>query len=59
MGYNYLANTHSTTAIRNLVAKEVLFATLREKKQYAPNLRHKLLILYTIIRLKFHFKRYD
>ena len=59
MGYNYLANTHSTTAIRNLVAKEVLFATLREKRQYAPNLRHKLLILYTIIRLKFHFKRYD
>lgn len=59
MGYNYLANTHSTTAIRNLVAKEVLFATLREKKQQAKNIRHRLLILYTIIRLKFHFKRYD
>ena len=59
MGYNYLANTHSTTAIRNLVAKEVLFATLREKKQQAKSLQHKLLILYTIIRLKFHFKRYD
>jgi len=59
MGYNYLANTHSTTAIRNLVAKEVLFATLREKKQQASSWKHKLLIIYTIIRLKFHFKRYD
>jgi glycosyltransferase involved in cell wall biosynthesis len=59
MGYNYLANTHSTTAIRNLVAKEVLFATLFEKKQQAKHWKHKLLITYTIIRLKFHFKRYD
>jgi glycosyltransferase involved in cell wall biosynthesis len=59
VGYNYLANTHSTTAIRNLVAKEVLFATLKEKLQRATSIRHKLLIRYTILRLKFHFKRYD
>lgn len=58
-GYNYLANTHSTTATRNLVAKELLFATLREKKQQATSLTHKLLIIYTIIRLKFHFLRYE
>lgn len=58
-GYNYLANTSSTTATRNLVAKEVLFATLREKRQHAQTLFHKLLVLYTVLRLKFHFKRYD
>jgi glycosyltransferase involved in cell wall biosynthesis len=58
-GYNYLANTQSTTATRNLVAKEVLFATLKEKKQLAQSFLHKLLIQYTILRLKFHFKRYD
>ena len=58
-GYNYLANTQSTTATRNLVAKEVLFATLKEKKQLAHSFLHKLLIQYTILRLKFHFKRYD
>ena len=58
-GYNYLANTNSTTATCNLVAKELLFATLRDKKQQTTSLTHKILILYTIIRLKFHFKRYD
>lgn len=58
-GYNYLANTCSTTATRNLVAKELLFATLKEKREQATSLFHKLLILYTIIRLTFHFKRYE
>ena len=58
-GYNYLANTNSTTAMRNLVAKELLFATLKEKRTQSESLSHKLLILYTTIRLKFHFKRYD
>lgn len=59
MGYNYLANTNSTTAMRNLVAKELLFATLKEKRQQSKNITHKLLIIYTTIRLKLHFKRYD
>lgn len=59
MGYNYLANTQSTTATRNLVAKELLFATLRDKQEQSQSIFHKLLVLYTIIRLKFHFKRYD
>lgn len=58
-GYNYLANTHSTTAMRNLIAKELLFATLKEKREQSKNITHKLLIIYTTIRLKFHFKRYD
>ena len=54
-GYNYLANTHSTTATRNLVARELLFATLQEKRQQAPNIWQKLLITYTVCRLKLHF----
>ena len=54
-GYNYLANTHSTTATRNLVARELLFATLQEKRQQAHSIRHKLLITYTMLRLKLHF----
>ena len=58
-GYNYLANTNSTTATRNLVAKELLFATLNEKRQKSTSFFHRLLILYTTIRLQFHFKRYD
>ena len=58
-GYNYLANTQSTTATRNLVAKELLFATLKEKRQQSKSIFHRLLILYTNIRLQFHFKRYD
>ena len=58
-GYNYLANTSSTTAMRNLVAKELLFATLKEKRQLSKSLIHKLLVIYTVLRLKFHFKRYD
>ena len=58
-GYNYFANINSTTATRNLVAKELLFATLNEKRQKSKNFFHRLLILYTTIRLTFHFKRYD
>jgi glycosyltransferase involved in cell wall biosynthesis len=58
-GYNYLANTSSTTAMRNLVAKELLFATLKEKRQLSKSLIHKLLVMYTVLRLKLHFKRYD
>jgi glycosyltransferase involved in cell wall biosynthesis len=58
-GYNYLANTHSTTAMRNLVAKELLFATLKEKRIQSESFSHRLLILYSTFRLKFHFKRYD
>ena len=54
-GYNYLANTHSTTATRNLVARELLFATLQEKRKQVHSIRQKLLITYTMCRLKLHF----
>jgi hypothetical protein len=54
-GYNYLANTHSTTATRNLVARELLFAILQEKRQQVHSIRQKLLITYTMCRLKLHF----
>lgn len=54
-GYNYLANAYSTTATRNPVAKELLFGTLGEKKQHAKSLSQKLLIVYTMLRLKLHF----
>lgn len=54
-GYNYLANTHSTTAMRNLVAKELLFGTLKEKRQQTKSISQKLLIAYTALRLKLHF----
>lgn len=54
-GYNYLANANSTTATRNLVAKELLFATLKDKRLQSKSIAHKLLITYTILRLKFHF----
>lgn len=58
-GYNYLANTSSTTATRNHVAKEILFATLKEKKKHSKSICQRMLILYTIIRLKFHFIRHE
>ena len=54
-GYNYLANANSTTATRNLVAKELLFATLEEKRQQSKSLKQKILIAYTALRLKMHF----
>lgn len=54
-GYNYLANANSTTAMRNLVAKELLFATLQEKRQQQKSILQKLLILYTSLRLRLHF----
>ena len=54
-GYNYLANAYSTTATRNLVAKELLFATLNDKRKYSKSILQKLLITYTILRLRLHF----
>ena len=54
-GYNYLANANSTTATRNLVAKELLFGTLKEKRLQSKSIRQRLLIAYTTLRLKLHF----
>lgn len=54
-GYNYVLNPDSTTATRNRAAENKLFAILKQKKQN-QNLGYKLLVLYTILRLKLHFK---
>lgn len=58
IGYNYVLNSTSTTTISHQLDKERLFSMLRDKKKHATWC-NKILILYTIIRLKFHFKRYD
>ena len=58
-GYNYVDNPRSTTSVRNIEAENKLFTILQKKRQLSNNVTHKLLILYTIIRLKFHFKRYE
>jgi hypothetical protein len=54
-GYNYLANVSSTTATRNLAAKELLFSTLKKKRKQSKSFRQKMLITYTMLRLKIHF----
>lgn len=54
-GYNYLANTQSTTATRNSAVITILFNTLRAKRQQTRSISQKLLITYTILRLKIHF----
>lgn len=58
-GYNYTINCQSTTAMRNRIAEQELFATLKEKSKDSNSIRHRLLIYYTIIRLKIHFIRHD
>lgn len=57
-GYNYTLNNLSTTATRNRTKEKQLFHTLHNKL-YDASFKHKCIILYTIIRLKFHFLRYD
>ena len=54
-GYNYLANVSSTTATGNLAAKELLFSTLKKKRKKSKSFRQKMLITYTMLRLKIHF----
>lgn len=58
-GYNYTLNHQSTTAKRNRAEEKRLFDALREKLSHAHSIKQRCIILYTIIRLKFHFKRYD
>ena len=58
VGYNYLCNKSSTTVTIHQKDREQLFSILREKLR-RTSWRHKCIILYTIIRLKFHFMRYD
>ena len=58
IGYNYLLSSTSTTATTHQIDQKRLFHLLRARFYRAP-FRHKWLIIYTIIRLIFHFKRYD
>lgn len=55
-GYYYSIRSASTTATRNRNAEKELFITLKQKLQQTQTIWFKLLILITIIRLKFHFK---
>ena len=54
-GYNYMVNPVSTTAVRNKAAEKVLFSELHSKFREATSVRVKVLILYTMWRLKLHF----
>ena len=58
-GYNYTFNALSTTAKRNQEKEKQLFKILYERFRHAPNCKLWCITLLTIIRLKFHFMRYD
>jgi len=53
-GYHYTANPYSTTSQRHPEAEQRVFAELKKRVQGASR-RNKLILLYTIIRLKIHF----
>ncbi len=53
-GYHYTANPHSTTSQRHPEAEQRVFAELN-KRLPGASLKGKMIILYTIIRLKLHF----
>ena len=55
-GYRYTANPHSTTSQRHPEAEKHVFAELKKRLPNA-SCRGKMIILYTIIRLKLHFIR--
>ena len=58
-GYNYTFNPLSTTAKRNRTREKELFEVLNAKLRHAHSFKLWCITLLTIIRLKFHFKRYD
>ena len=53
-GYHYTANPHSTTSQRHPEAEQRVFAELKKRVPGASR-RSKMIILYTIIRLKLYF----
>ena len=59
LGYNYTSNPLSTTAKRNRTKEQELFHILRQRLRHASTFKHWCIVLLTITRLKFHFKRYD
>lgn len=59
VGYNYVLNPTSTTSISHIPDKKRLYDILQKKLFQATSIKQKCIILYTIIRLKLHFMRYD
>ena len=53
-GYYYTANPHSTTSRRHPEAEQRVFAELKKRVPQADH-KGKMILLYTIIRLKLHF----
>ena len=53
-GYYYRANPHSTTSQRHPEAEQRVFAELKKRVPQADR-KGKMILLYTIIRLKLHF----
>lgn len=53
-GYHYRANPHSTTSRRHPEAEQRVFAELKKRVPQADH-KGKMILLYTIIRLKLHF----
>ena len=53
-GYYYRANPHSTTSQRHPEAEQRVFAELKKRLPQADH-KGKMILLYTIIRLKLHF----
>lgn len=58
-GYNYTYNPLSTTAKRNRTKEEQLFHILQQRLHHVSTFKQWCIVLLTILRLKFHFKRYD
>ena len=54
-GYNYTLNTSSTTSRKRPQAEKALYRLLKQRWQTAASITDRLLIAYTIIRLKIHF----
>ena len=54
-GYHYTLRDTSITSKRNKAAEKVLFSELHSKFREATSVRVKVLILYTMWRLKLHF----
>ena len=58
VGYNYVLNPTSTTSTEHKEDQQRLFHILRSKRA-TVSIWGKVLIVYTIIRLKLHFKYHD
>lgn len=57
VGYYYTLNPTSTTSQAHPQAEQTLYRLLRAKRKQTPSFKHKLLITYTLLRLRLHFKK--